>query len=250
MILDGKRPPIASYERNRPEMPLRQFVLCAKCDHGLTGGRVQNKKYGQIYYYYWCPRPACHYVHVRAERVHEDFQGLLKSFNVDAHLGEDFVGELKEKWEAKNGDSVAVVAKLKRELHTAEDRKQRLLMKYLDGDSAIEQHFETMQNRLDKEIETLKGQIEESEMARATFDELLEFTRKMPSNLDEIWTGAPLDLRQKVQNLLFCGGLKYDPKIGFLNLDNAHTFNQLQHFLAGNVGIVGPPGLEPGTKAL
>jgi hypothetical protein len=62
-------------------------------------------------------------------------------------------------------------------------------MKYLDGDSAIQQHFETMQNRLDKEIETLKGQIEESEMARATFDELLEFTRKMPSNLDEIWTG-------------------------------------------------------------
>jgi hypothetical protein len=59
-------------------------------------------------------------VHVKAERVHEDFQGLLKSFNVDAHLGEDFVGELKEKWEAKNGDSVAVVAKLKRELHTAE----------------------------------------------------------------------------------------------------------------------------------
>ena len=49
-------------------------------------------------------------------------------------------------------------------------------------------------------------------MARATFDELLEFTRKMPSNLDEIWTGAPLDLRQKVQNLLFCGGLKYDPR--------------------------------------
>ena len=87
-------------------------------------------------------------------------------------------------------------------------------------------------------------------MARATFDELLEFTRKMPSNLDEIWTGAPLDLRQKVQNLLFCGGLKYDPKIGFLNLDNAHTFNQLQHFLAGNLRMVGPEGFEPPAKGL
>ena len=62
---------------------------------------------------------------------------------------------------------------------------------------------------------------------------------KMPSNLDEIWIGAPLDLRQKVQNLLFCGRLKYDPEIGFLNLDNAHTFNQLQHSLAGNVRMVG-----------
>ena len=70
----------------------------------------------------------------------------------------------------------------------------------------------------------------------------------MPSNLDEIWTGAPLDLRQKVQNLLFCGGLEYDPEIGFLNLDNAHTFNQLQHFLAGNLGMVEAVGVEPTSE--
>ena len=38
------------------------------------------------------------------------------------------------------------------------------------------------------------------------------------------------------------------PEIGFLNLDNAHTFNQLQHFLAGNVGMVEAVGVEPTSE--
>ena len=59
-------------------------------------------------------------IHLHCGYVDREAPALPASFNVDAHLGEDFVGELKEKWEAKNGDSVAVVAKLKRELHTAE----------------------------------------------------------------------------------------------------------------------------------
>jgi hypothetical protein len=218
--------------------------------YALTGSRVKNKKYGYIYFYYWCSEPGCHYVHIRAEQVHQDFRDLLKAFRVDAHLGEDFVASLQEKWQSKNGDSVVVVTKLKRELQTAQKRKQNLLMKYLDGDSAIQHHFEAMQERLDTEIATLNGQIAESEMARATFDDLLEFTRKMPSDLDQIWTQAPLELQQKVQNLLFQGGLIYDPETGILNQDNAHTFNKLQHFLAGNLEMVDPEGFEPPTTGL
>jgi site-specific DNA recombinase len=249
MILDGKKPPTSSYQRNRPELPLRQFLLCAKCGYALTGGGIKNR-YGHIYFYYWCIKSECRYVHARAERVHQDFQNVLKSFRINAHLGETFVASLREKWKAKNGNSQNVIAKLRGELQTAEDRKQRLLMRYLDGDSAIQENFETMQGRLDKEIEILKRQIEESEVARATFDDLKEFTQKMPSDLDRIWTQAPIDLQQKVQNLLFRGGLKYDPEMGFLNRDNTHIFNQLQHFLAGNLEMVGPEGFEPPTKGL
>ncbi len=87
-------------------------------------------------------------------------------------------------------------------------------------------------------------------MARATFDDLLNFTRKMPANLGRIWRTAPVDLQQKVQNVLFPGGLKYDPKKRLLNQDNQSVFNQLNEFWCGNVYLVGAVGFEPTTSTV
>jgi len=48
MILNGKKPLTTSYERNRPELPLRRFLQCARCGNALTGSQAKNKKYGYI----------------------------------------------------------------------------------------------------------------------------------------------------------------------------------------------------------
>ena len=40
--LKGKNAVNRPYDRQRPGLPLRQFIICPKCDHGLTGGLPGN----------------------------------------------------------------------------------------------------------------------------------------------------------------------------------------------------------------
>ena len=245
--LKGKNTVNRPYERKRPGLPLRQFIICPKCDHGLTGAPVTNR-YGYTYYYYWC---TCGFVRVRADKAHEEFVGILDSLRCDAPLCESFVDSLRAKWEARNGDSVTVVAKLKRELHEAESTYEQLLIKHVRGkDPAIEKNFCSLEPKLTAGIDSLKGQIAASEMARATFDDLVAFVRKMPTDLGRIWQKAPVDLQQKVQNTLFPEGLKCDPKKGILNEDNHSVFNHLQEFFSGNVYMADAAGIEPTTCRL
>lgn len=51
-------------------------------------------------------------------------------------------------------------------------------------------------------------------------------------------------------NLLFDGRLDYSPHPGILNRSNSSLFSVLETMNSENGLLVGPPGLEPGTKAL
>ena len=246
LVLQGKKPTTSPYQRNRPELPLRRFLRCPECNHSLTGSGVRNR-YGRLYHYYWC---TCGFVNVSADRAHKEFVELLKSLQTDAPLNKSFVESLRTNWEAKHGDSSIVVTKLTRELGDAQSKREKLILKYIDDDPIIQSSFPELKATLDSRIELLQAQIAESEMARATFDELLIFSQKMPSNLAQLWMEASIDLKQKVQNTLFLGGLLYDPEKGILNTDNRCTFNQLQEFFAGNVHLVDAVGIEPTTCRL
>ena len=250
LILRGKKPVTAPHKRNREELPLRQFLICPGCGHRLTGGKVPQKKYGYTYWYYWCPTKGCRAVSVRNDRVHEEFVDLLASLRFDAPLRESFVVSLKEKWDLKHGESATVVSRLSSQLSKEKDRRRNLLFKHVDNDPLIANEFPELKASLDSSIESLEIQIQESTMARATFDDLLTFTMKLPQNLGKIWETLPVDLKQKVQNTLFPGGLKCDPKKGILNEDSQCVFNQLRGFLHGNVYMVDAVGIEPTTCRL
>lgn len=245
-ILDGKKPTTSSYRRNRGDLPLRQFLKCPDCGHSLTGSDVTNR-YGKTYHYYWC---SCKFVYVRADRAHKEFIELLRSLQFDAPPSKPFVESLRARWEEKHGDSTIIVARLKREHDNLLLRREKLIFKYIEDDPHIKDGFPEVKANLDNQIESLKAQIAESEMARATFDELQEFAQKMPSNLGLLWEEAPVDLKQKVQNTLFLGGLKYDPEKGILNPDNSSTFNQLRDFFTGKLHMVDAVGIEPTTCRL
>ena len=246
LILDGKKPTTSSYRKNREDLPLRQFLKCPDCGLALTGSDVTNK-YGKTYRYYWC---TCKFVYVRADKAHKEFTELLQSLRFDAPLSKSFIESLRASWEEKHGDSAVIVGKLKRELDELLSRREKLIFKYVEDDPHIRSSFPELKAMLDKKIELLETQIAESQMARATFDELQEFAQKMPSNLGLLWEEAPVDLKQKVQNTLFLGGLKYDPEKGLLNSNNRSTFNQLKSFFAGKLHMVDPVGIEPTTCRL
>ena len=69
-------------------------------------------------------------------------------------------------------------------------------------------------------------------------------------DIANVWRIAAPEQRQRVQNLLFDGGLDYSRDEGFLNRTNSSLFSMLEAMSADNGMMVGPEGFEPPTKGL
>jgi hypothetical protein len=56
----------------RPDFPLKQFVRCPNCDHGLTAGIIKKK-----FPYLWCYAKGCRSVLVQKAQLETSFLTLL-----------------------------------------------------------------------------------------------------------------------------------------------------------------------------
>jgi hypothetical protein len=117
------------------------------------------------------------------------------------------------------------------------------MMKYINDDPMIRDFFPVMKRRLEDEIATLEDRVAQFSLAKATFEQVVEFSKSLLVDISAAWEIADLDQKQRVQNALFLGGLKYHPKNGILNPDNASLFCQLDNFLGGKMDLVALPGI-------
>lgn len=242
LILKGKKPVSAPIQRNRPELPLRRFLQCAHCGTPLTGGRSTGQS-GKRYFHYYCPK--CHEGKcMRVSVAEERFLDVLARLQPSAAFTEEFIPFLRDEWEKTSGDSALIARNLEKELKTVEAQDHNLMQKYISNDPVIMPYFDDFKRQYAERITSLKERIDEANSARATFDELLAFSKAILVDVATAWKHADLDQRQRVQTALFPGGLKYDREKGILNPANDSVFSQLENFLAGNTGMVGLLGLE------
>ncbi len=242
LILKGKKPTAAPYQLNRPGFPLRGFLRCSECDRPLAGGPSRSHT-GKTYDYYHCYK--CRAVKsLPTDKAASGFLELLKRLRVDESFTTEFSGILEREWNEKTGDSTAMVRKLNGELKEKRAAQQNLLMKYVNDDPKIMPYFESMNRKFEDEISTLEAHIAEADMVKATFAQLWEFSKSLLVDIGAAWEKANIDQKQRVQNILFSGGLKYHPENGILNPDNECLFNQLENFLGGNMCVVRPTRFE------
>ena len=248
LILKGKRPVSAPIQRNRPELPLRNFLRCAHCDSPLTGGPSRSRT-GRLYFYYRCTD--CNAVkNIPVLKAEKQFVALLARLRVDGLFSEEFTSVLKEQWTKTSGNSEIMIGNLERDLKAARTTHENLLLKYLNDDAAIKPHFERLNRGLEDRIASLEAQIADAATTRATFEDLLAFSQAMLVDISRAWLNASLDHRQRVQTALFPRGLKYHRETGILNPDKNSAFSQLEHFLHGNTEMVDAVGIEPTTCRL
>ena len=244
LILKGKRPVIAPYQRNHPDFPLRRFLHCSECGKPLTGGGSTNKP-KKKYPYYFCYNNRCRAVKsVRTVKAEQEFIELLGRLRVGESFLCELSGVLKEEWVKQTGDSNPVVRKLKTERAERLASQQKLLEKYLNDDPNILPHFAQMNQKFEEDIAALESQIAEADMEKATFEQLLEFSKSVLVDIPTAWERASLDQKQRVQNVLFPNGLKYHPEKGILNSENDCLFSQLEGFLGQKISMVRPTRFE------
>jgi site-specific DNA recombinase len=242
LVLSGKKPIAAPYKRNREDFPLRRFLRCSECSKPLTGGPSKSAT-GKTYDYYHCYN--CRAVKsLPASKAAGEFLELLERLRVDKTFTTEFAAVLKQQWAERIGDSAVLVPRLRAQLKEQQELQEKLVSAYLRGDKAIMPVFERMNGKFGEDITALENQIAEADMEKATFEQLLEFSKSMLVDISTAWAKATLDQKQRVQNVLFPSGLKYHPQKGILNSDNDCLFSQLESFLGGKMSMVRPERFE------
>ena len=139
--------------------------------------------------------------------------------------------------------------RLLKRLEEQKKLKFQLLKMRMQGELSSEE-FEQAKADLDDEMYGIEEQLRAVTSRRDSADSFVRFAELQLVDIANAWRIAEPEQRQRVQNLLFDGGLDYSPELGILNRSNSSLYSVLEAMNSENGLLVGPEGFEPPTKGL
>ena len=190
------------------QAPLRRFILCVNCNKHMTSSNP-----GGVYRYY-CARKSCRKTgSVTTSEAHSRFEQVLANITPTE-------GTLTLLKEILARTAVKELGAINEELSSARARLDEISSTRI---SAIRKNLSKVNPMSDDDLELLKDSLDEEKLTimdditrlesrqtvgEASIDYALNFMRDMSSQ----WNHAPLELRQKIQSLIFPSGFVYDIK--------------------------------------
>ncbi len=125
-VLAGRRTSITPRNRNNPDFPLRNFVLCGHCQKPLTASWSRGKM-GVKYAYYRCQNRRCPSpANVRRQELESGFVDFLRKQQPDAGYLRLFHKVVLDVWEQKQASTIALVRNIEKQVDELRDRKRKL----------------------------------------------------------------------------------------------------------------------------
>lgn len=206
-ILNGKKPVITAYKRNNPEFPLRQFITCPNCNQPLTGSKSKGRK--ERYAYYHCHhKDCCINFRIRKEKLEKIFVDYLKFIKPERDLLNLFEATVKDVYNEKLSIRLNSQKQVQNKLIELKNRKSKLIDFRLDG-TISEEDYKFKTEQLAEEIQEQEFRLREADAVSDDLTKCLKYACKAICNIDTIWENGDLDLKQRLQKLIFPKGLMY-----------------------------------------
>jgi site-specific DNA recombinase len=217
-------------------------VRCEACGTSLTGAFCKGRS--KLYPRYWCPNSKCLAVKLSRERLEEEFCALLSRLRPDTETMSQFPKIAAKVWTKKQGDMEKETNRLTARLEE-QKRLKRELLKAMLGGRISDAEYSEANAEFAAEIAVTEQELRALSSKRATQEAFVRFAELQLVDLANVWQIASPDQRQRVQNLLFEGGLHYSSDAGILNRSNASLFSTLEAMTNEKVLLVSPMGFEP-----
>jgi hypothetical protein len=198
---------------------------------------------------YWCRHKGCRRVSTPKAALESTFLTFLGRLQPDRDLVADFPKIARRIWEAKQGGSEREARSLKSQLEAQKDRKNRLLTLRMDREICRED-FEEATTVAQTVIYEIEEKLRALESNRATAESFVHFAELQLTDMAKVWRIANPEQRERVQNLLFEGGLDYSPETGFLNRSKSSLFSVLEALNIQDANLVDLIGIEPMTSSM
>ena len=207
-VLEGRKRnlPVSPFCQQE-QLPLRGFLVCAKCGRTLTGSASKGRS--ARYYYYHC-KGTCK-ERFKASEANENFFGLLKSVSSQKKLLLTYELIMSDAYK-KNGQSKsAELQKAKAELETSRKRIDNAQMLMLDGKLDVSD-YQKIKAKLEPEMERLAVRVAGLGKGNVNERAIIEFGFSFLNNLHELFTSADLDRKRYLLGSTFPEKLVYENK--------------------------------------
>jgi DNA invertase Pin-like site-specific DNA recombinase len=201
-------------KKENEDRPLTGDLSCYLCGNKLTSYYVKKKGL----HYYKCQK--CKGVTINAitkkqspDRIgaHEMFVNLLNSYKIE----EKYLGLIKEQLHRMVSLTTSSCKKeetlFKKRLTELEKDREQLEERFAFG-KIPETLYKRMLTKIDTEIYELKEKHHVPEIDTSNFKNSLNKSIDLIQNISEYWTNGCLDIKKRIQRLVFPGGILYNPE--------------------------------------
>lgn len=207
-ILDGKKPIISGYKRNREDFPLRRYVRCPYCNTPLTASYSKGRK--EKYAYYHCHNKDCNIkFRVAKSRIESDFIAHLEQIKPKKELLQLFRAILEDTYENSIKEQKTTLNRLNKELEELIENKKKLTKRYLE-DRITENDYKLVNEDYDSSINSKKADIATIELPDVNIEQYLNSCTFVLNNIKDLWLNGSLDFRQRLQKLIYPEGIQYN----------------------------------------
>jgi site-specific DNA recombinase len=185
-------------------VPLRKFMLCVNCHQTMTSSNPGGKQR------YYCARETCRGTgSVVAAVAHERFEELLSVIEPKPSTLKLMKEVLVRTSVKQLGNINQDVSELRQKLDELSITRANTIKKYVNGKLSDDEKQMVID---DVDIEKLEAteQLAELEQQQTISEANIEYALNFMANMAQQWSDASLELKQKLQNLIFPTGFEYD----------------------------------------
>lgn len=194
------------HSTNNARYPLRRFVRCVRCEEYMTASKPDNSPR------YYCHRTTCRGTgSMMASVVHEKFEDLLRTIEPKPSTVKLMKEILKRQTLKELGNINQDLAELRDRLDGIATTRTQTIKSFISGKISDEDKQSVIDD-LDVEKSELSGQLAELEQRQSISETQIEYALNFMTDIAKLWADAPLDVKQKFQNLIFPEGFIYDIK--------------------------------------
>ena len=209
-VLAGRRVSITARQRNNPDFPLRNFVLCGHCQKPLTASWSKGKM-GVKYAYYRCQNKECPTpTNARRTDLEDGFVTFIRQQQPNSAYLKLFHKVVLDVWENKQADSAALVQKFDRQVNELKERRKKLNDAFVFQQAINREDYEQMRDALQGEMAEAELRLSEARANEVEVEKVLDFAENLLLNTAGVWERrCSLEQKQRLQQVLFPAGVEY-----------------------------------------
>ncbi len=176
----------------KPELPLRGYMLCSKCNEKMTGSR--SKGNGGYYFYYHCNKCG---TRVKADVANEVFEKLLKQLVLKNEVKELLHLAVKRMHKGASDDKKLALKQIEKDLAKQQKRKARLDERFIDEQIGANDYTH-LNSIVKNSISNLHDKMHEIKSLNEHFSANLLKGLEVVSNLQNIYEKADIIGRRRI----------------------------------------------------
>lgn len=206
-ILNGKKRMTVASTKQKDELTLRGFLICAKCGGQLTGSASKGKY--QRYFYYHC-QPGCK-ERFRADDANEKLVAKLQEISAKKESLKLYrtilEKELKKSSKENTGDKQKILAEINKNIERI-DHAQKLM---LDGQLDITE-YRSIKQKFEAVIKQLEAEMKPPVSTTRDYKQYLDFGFNLLQNIDRVYVSGNTQLKSQILSSILAEKLVFEEK--------------------------------------